>query len=285
MKDVPRTIINPQVRYRIRQSFYLSLVPLFCGLLLLLLLFVFAKLNLYYLEANGLILDPQVRDAYYLQVQVEFLGVVGFLFLQMLLTFAVAFVVMRWATAPFSTSYRLVELAINSPEPLKPMSRWLSESPKFDRVIWNFCQRVRGGEYDQERELDSYLKINFRFLVKFLIAAASLSVVTGYTTGIIFDVIYRHIVDLALQLIQNNRTLPHYFMAQSEILTEGAFLLSVVSFVAFTGIGIQISRYMANMIFVFSRAIQDDKFPITLRSSDVYADLSEMLNEGRKKIG
>jgi hypothetical protein len=38
------------------------------------------------------------------------------------------------------------------------------------------------------------------------------------------------------------------------------------------------------MIFVFSRSIQDDRFPITLRGNDCYRDLSALLNEARKKI-
>ncbi|MGE3262630.1 MAG: hypothetical protein AB7K68_12685 [Bacteriovoracia bacterium] len=282
--NIPLPRVNPQVSYQIRQAFLLSLVPLFCGMLLMLLLFVFAKLNLYYLEANGLILDSQVRDAYYLQVQVEILGVIGFLVAQTLMTAAVTFVVMRWATAPFTNAYRMLELAVNSPDAMKPMSRWLSESPKFDSVIFDFCRKIRGEQTAPAQETDTYFQINLRFLVKFLAATAALSVLTGYVTTIIFGTIYRHIVDLALQLVQSSRSMPHYFLAQEEILSDGAFLLSLISFAVFACLGIQIARYMANMVFVFSRAIQEDKFPITLRSNDVYKDLAAALNEARVKI-
>lgn len=283
-KKVPLPSINPQAKYRIRQSFLLSLVPLLCGIVLSLLLFVFAKLNLYYLEANGLILDGQIRDAYYLDVATEFLGVLGYLALQMLVTSLVAFVVMRWATAPFAAAYRLVELALNSAEGPRPFSRWLSESPRFDRVVWGFCQRLRQGGEKVELKTLPFFPLSFRFLVKFVIVAAGLSWATGYVMGIIFGSIYRHIVDLALRLVQNSPSLPHYFLAQEEILAEATLLLAGLSFLTFVVIGFRIARYMGNMIFVFSRAIREDKFPISLRSDDVYQDLAALMNEAREKI-
>lgn len=283
-KKIPFPVANLPVKYQVRMSVLLSLVPLLCGVLLMMLVFVFSKLNLFYLESNGLILDEQVRDAYYTQVQLEILGVIGYLLIQSVFTALLAYVAMRWATAPFANAYRMVEKFMNSPEEPQKQSRWLSESPAFDDMIFAFCQRLRAGDKVAPGRTVRMHYFNFRFLVKFLAMCAALSILTGYVMEIIFGVIYRHIVDLALQLIQSNQSMPHYFLAQSEILSQGAYLLSVVSFVAFTLFGLTISRYMANMIFVFSRAIQNDKFPLTLRGTDIYHDLGGILNEAYERF-
>jgi len=128
------TPIGPVGIYHLHYTLILSSVPFLCGLMMLLLISVFAKLNLYYLEANGLIVDEQVRDAYYSQVQTETMSVAGFLLLQIVVTALVSIIVMRWASAPFANAVRTVEQALEQPDLLRPRSRLLSESPFFDRV-------------------------------------------------------------------------------------------------------------------------------------------------------
>ena len=74
--------LGPVGRYHLKKILLLSSVTLICGIVLLLLLLVFSKLNLYYLESNGFPVDEELRDAYYSQVQTEAMGVGGFLLLQ-----------------------------------------------------------------------------------------------------------------------------------------------------------------------------------------------------------
>ena len=288
-KFANRTIIaplGPVARYNLKNTLLLTSVPLLCGVVLLLLLSVFAKLNLYYLEANGLIVDEEIRAAYYSQVQGETMGVAGLLLLQLAVTSVVSVVVMRWASAPFLNAARTVQTALLEPDKLKPSSRWLSESPFFDRVIWLFALRVKSGGKNQPRENSSRFVTNLLFLLKFWASFATLSVVTGYFMGFVIGSVYENIIGLAFALVKAN-SLPasqHFFAAQREILSDTTTITTLVSLVVYFVIGLAISRYMTTMIFVFTRAIEEDRFPVQLRNDDVYHGLASAMNDARAKI-
>lgn len=278
--------LGPIARYNLRYSIILTLVPFFCGLLLMLLLTVFAKLNLFYLEASGMLVNEQVRDAYFAQVQIETMSVAGFLLLQMIMTAAVSIVVMRWASAPFTSAMRTVETAMNSPDKLRPSMRLLSESPGFDRVIWLFALRVKNGGDNQIKESPMRFMANLLFLGKFVIAYTILSIVTGRFMGITIGIVYEKIVALAIQLVKNtNMTAAgHYFAAQQDVLQDAITITTVVSIVVYLLIGLNVARYMSTMIWVFSRALEEDRFPVQLRTDDVYHGLAASLNRARERI-
>lgn len=271
-------------KYHIRYTLMLSAVPLICGSLLLMLVSMFSKLNLYFLEANGLLLDEQVRDAYYKQVEIEMFSVLGYLGFQVLVTAIVSLLVMRWATSPFSVAQKTVQRALDNPDTLKPASHWLSESPMFDRMIWLFSLRVKSGGPNQIKE-PVHFGMNLPFLAKFTLSFGILSVCTGYVLSIIMDSVYKRIIDLALQLLRTNRVSSHYFTAQQDMLQDANTFTTGLAMVCYIFLGWQISRYMATMLFVFSRAMHEDKFPISLRSTDLYLGLAETMNKARNKIG
>ncbi len=270
-------------RYHLFYTFILSIVPLCCGLLLLMLISVFSNLNLYFLESNGLMLNEMVREAYFRQVESEMISVAGYLAFQVLVTSVVSFLVMRWATAPFSSAHKTVKTAMENPEGLRPSPRWLSESPAFDRIIWLFSLRVKSGGENQVKEMVRF-GTNLPFFAKFLLTFGVLSVSTGYVLSIIMDSVYKRVIDLALQLVKTNSTVSHYFLAQQDILVDANTVMICLSMFIYFVIGFHISRYMATMLFVFSRAIYEDKFPITLRSVDLYTELAEILNKARNRI-
>jgi hypothetical protein len=277
--------LKPLLKYQLSQTFLLSLVPLICGVLLLLLLMVFSKLNLYYLEANGLILDEQVRDAYFHQVQLELFDVVWFLVMQLVATSAAAFVVMRWASSPFLSAKKMVLIAGNAPEKLQPASKALTESHIFDRYIWSFCLRVKGGgENNLVNAPLPYTGVNFLFLLKFFLTFTMLSIVTGYVMNIILSSVYERIITLALELLRNTNTMGHYFLAQQDVLRDATYIMTSFSLVIYFFMGIHISKYMSEMIYVFSRALKEDRFPITLRGNDLYHDLADTMNQARMQI-
>jgi hypothetical protein len=269
--------------YHLFYTTILSLVPLCCGLLLLLLISVFSNLNLYFLESNGLILNDQIREAYYRQVEAEMFNVGGYLVFQVVVTATVSFLVMRWATAPFNSATQMIKTAMDSPENLRPASRWLSESPAFDRIIWLFCLRVKSGGENQVKDMVKF-GTNLPFFAKFILTFGSLSISTGYVLSIIMDSVYRRVIDLALQLVKSNSTVSHYFLAQQDILKDANNLMICISMFCYFLLGLQISRYMATMLFVFSRSVFEDKFPITLRNADLYTELAETLNKARNRI-
>lgn len=276
-------VLSGSAWYQLRQTLLLVSIPLLCGLLLLMIFLVFTRLNLYFLEANGLILDEQVRDGYFQQMEMEIGSVIGYLGLQLVVTFIASLVVMRWATAPFNTARRMIKTALESPDQLKPGSRWLSESPAFDRLVWQFALRIRSGGEGQATK-PRFIMINYPFLGKFLVVFGILSVSTGYVMSIIMDTVYGRVVELAIRLVSSRRPIGHYFIAQQEILQTANTFTIGLSMLLYLVLGLQISRYMNNMIFVFSRAIYDDRFPLTLRTNDIYGELADEMNKARKKI-
>jgi len=279
------TPLGPVARYHLRYSAMLTAVPFLCGLVLLLLLSVFAKLNLYYLEANGMLVNEHVRDAYYSQVQTETMSMAGFLLLQLVVTGIVSIVVMRWASAPFVNAIHTIETAVKNPESLRPSPRLLSESPFFDRVVWLFALRVKNGGENQIKESSSQFMANMFFFVKFMFTFSTLSVVTGYFMGITIGSVYSKIVNLAIQLVKNTNmsAAGHYFSAQEDVLQDATMITTVISIAIYLFIGLQISRYMSTMVYVFSRALEEDRFPIQLRTDDIYHGLASSLNRARER--
>lgn len=271
-------------RYQIKYILLLVSIPLFCGTLLLLLFYIFSELNLYFLEANGLVIDEQVREGYFQQLGIEISSVIGYLGLQLVATLVAAVVVMRWASAPFAGALKSISAALENKEAQsRGISRWLSESPAFERLIGQFSRNVRDGKNGSTAKPQAFAT-NYPFLLKFIVTFGILSLSTGYVMSIIMDSVYRRIVDLALQTVKANQFVGHYFVAQQEILQKANNFTVGLSVLLYFLVGLQISRYMGTMIFVFSRAIHEDRFPITLRGSDIYTDLADSLNEGRNRI-
>jgi hypothetical protein len=278
--------LGPIARYHLRYTLLLTAIPLICGTILTALLTVFAKLNLYFLESNGLLVDDQVREAYFNQVQIEVFNMVGHIGLHLFVTLVVAIVVMRWSSAPFLSAFRTVETALDKPEKLQPSVRWLSESPFFDRIIWLFSLRVKSGGENQVKKVEGDHITNFLFFGKFVLTFGVLSLLAGYTMGSTIGSIYERIVSLGVQLISrgNVSQAQHYFIAQAEILQDASFYMTLVSFGANLVVGWTISRNMATMIQVFSRALEEDRFPIQLRTNDIYHNLAHILNRARERI-
>lgn len=270
--------------YQIKYILLLVSIPLLCGTLLLLLFYVFAELNLYFLEANGLLLDERVREGYFQQLGIEIFSVIGYLGLQLLATLVAAVVVMHWASAPFTSALKTMKAALNQEEQKRSAyASWLSESPAFERIISQFSQSVRLGK-KSELSKPKVFVTNYPFLVKFVITFGILSLSTGYVMSIIMDSVYRRVVDLALQIVKANQYVGHYFVAQQEILQTANSFTVGLSLLLYFLVGLQISRYMGTMIYVFSRSIHEDRFPVTLRNTDIYNGLADALNEARTRI-
>jgi hypothetical protein len=271
-------------KYQIKFSLLLSMIPLLAGGALLLLLSAFSKLNLFFIEAHGVILGEQVREAYFQQVELEILSAAWLFLAQVGVTLVVSYVIMRWATAPFTAAEKMVETAMHRPKSLRPPPRWLSVSPRFDRYIWLFCLRVRSGGPNQIAGQEPFPGLNIFFLVKFCLAFAALTLVVGYAMGMILGSVHGKIVSIALQLVSRATVMGHYFMAQEEVLRDATYVLTSISLVLYLIIGLQLARYMANMIQVFSQALLRDEFPITLRSNDIYQGLASTLHQARQRI-
>ena len=117
-------------------------------------------------------------------------------------------------------------------------------------------------------------------------AFVTLSVLTGYSMGIVISSVYDRITALAFTLVKNSSLIAsqHFFAAEQDILYDATMITMFTSLVIYLVIGLQISRYMTSMIFVFSRAIEEDRFPVQLRLTDVYHGLATVLNRARDRM-
>lgn len=283
-KKVIVSPLGPIARYHLTYAFLLSLAPIVSFGVMTMLLSIFARLNLYFLEANGLILDSQVREAYYRQVEAQVLEVSGYFILQLFVTAIASYLVMRWASAPFRGAQAQIETALTNPEALRPRSRWLSESPDFDRLVWDFSLRIKNRTpHEPSKQVPAYAT-NISFLAKFLLAFGTLSVLTGSVLSIFLDAIYLRIVGLALQFVPAGKVKGHYFLEQQELMQDVTWLLTGTSLLYYLVLGIVISRYMGTMIWVFSRSLAEDRFPVTIRHTDIYPTLAQTMNDARAKL-
>lgn len=104
----------------------------------------------------------------------------------------------------------------------------------------------------------------------------------GQVTGIFIVTIYEKIVSLALQLVPSTQGTTHFYLAQQEMLLDAVNVAIVISILAYMVIGTHISRYMSNMIYVFTRSIREQKMPMYLRKPEIYHSLADTINEGSK---
>lgn len=259
-------------------------VPLLCAGVLTGLLFFFAQLNLYYLENSGLIVNEQIRDAYYKQVQLELIDVSWYVGALLLLTFCASVLIMNWAVSPFVNAERVLRKVHDNPDAKHDENDWLSESPAFHHVIWGLAQRLKDRAYAFDKIDEPRYRFNFRFMTKFVLSFFSVSVMTGYILGILLNTVYLKIVSLAVTLVRLNQR-SYFFMAQEELLKTGVTFMVVLSCFVYLLIGISVTRYMSNMVFVFTRAVKEHHFPLKLRDSDIYHSLADAISLAADKAG
>ena len=271
-------------RYRLKCSLLLTSVPLFCSIILTSLLFCFSQLNLYYLENGGLIVNDGVRKAYHDQINMELTDVGWYVMMLFAITFLVSFLLMGWAVSPFVNAEKVLRSALASPDKKLHETDWLSESPVFHKLIWGLAQRLKDRVFAFDDIAEPKYQFNYRFFLKFVVSFYTISVATGYVLGIILNTVYLKIVSLATHLVRMEQR-GYYFLAQEELLKAGVSLMVVISCLVYAVIGYYVTRYLGNMIFVFSRAIKQHHFPLKLRHSDVYHGLAAAISDVAKEAG
>jgi len=270
--------------FHVRWAIYLSSVPLISSLILVLLLFVFAKLNLFVLEGAGMVVDERLREAYYDTILLEMSPDLLLVGLLLLLTFAVGWISARWATSPFRDAEKLIWTALHEPAELRRPRKWLSESPEFEALLWSHSEKVAGRDPNAGGGRIPSVTFTPLFSLKFLAVFIPLAVVTGFFLGNVLTSAYMRIVSLALGLVRDPGVVQHYFLSQQEILTDATVLVSSFALLAYLLMGMSLSRYMATMIFVFARGIVEHRFPLKLRGTDIYNSLARTLNEANERL-
>lgn len=270
--------------YQLKCTLLLTCVPLLCSLSLSAILFFFAQQNLYFLENAGLIINEAIRQAYQDQIILELFEVLWMLFALYIFTFVLSYMLVGWAVSPFVNAERVLRDAIKDQSKVLVENDWLSESPSFHKVIWGLAQRTRDAKHPFDAIEEPKYRFSFRFFSKFALSFYAISVATGFTLGVILNTVYLKIVNLAISLVKMNQK-GHYFLAQEELLRVGTMLMVVLSCLVYVVIGYYLTRYMSNMLFVFTRAIKEHHFPLKLRDSDVYHDLADSISQVAHQCG
>ena len=271
---------NPVQRFRARYAIYLALVPLVCALVLLALVLIFAKLNLYHLEGSGVIIDPQVRTAYYDQVIEEVAPILGYFSLMLLLTLAVGWVVMNWATHPFRHAEEALRRLVVEKKRIEIDMNWQTESLDFEQTVQAYIDAVSSkSKLEKSSEPTVRYTLNYKFLFKFIAVFLPVSIITSMILRIVVESVYGKIVSLALNLLHGRTIQSHYILAQQEVLDDTQNIMLIVSVFAYFLIGRYLSHHISTMIFVFTRAMRETKFPVKLRPTDIYHSLADVLNQ------
>lgn len=265
-------------RYQLTYSLLLTSVPLICAVGLMALLLFFGQLNLYFLENGGLMVNDSVRQAYFDQMQLEVQDVWWLMGTLFTLTFGVSYFLMGWAVSPFVNGENLLRSALNSDRKMAEEENWLSESPIFHRMIWGLAQKLRDKNHSLESAEKVKYRFNYRFFTKFVLSFSLVSLGTGFVLGIILNTVYVKIVSLAITLMRMNNN-SHFFIAQEQLLRSGVIYMVILSCFVYAIIGVSVTRYMSNMLFVFSRAVEKGHFPLELRDSDIYHGLAHAISD------
>lgn len=276
--------LSPVETFKFRFAIFLSLVPLVASLLPFALVLIFSKLNVYYLEGNGVIIDPRVRTAYYDQVITEVLPLVGYFAALLVFTFPISWIVMNWATYPFVTAENTLKRALSSGKAGESESNWQTESVDFDETVdayvSSFVSKDRPGKLQEPTVRYS---LNYKFLFKFVVVFVPLSVISTIVLRVLIDSVYGKIVSLAINLLHGRSIQSHYILAQQEVLEDAQNIMFGISVIAYAVFGRFLSHHISTMIFVFTRAMRENKFPIRLRPTDIYHSLADTLNEIQSK--
>lgn len=268
------------LRYQLKNAAILSSVPILVIILLLAMLSVFVKLNIYYLEALGIPINDQLRFAYFDQVFNEVVYAGKYILELIAAVFIVSFILMRWAISPFVRAEKFTRKNVLEDDSWEEKQfAHFSEHPGFDQIVNQFVQACRT---KTEMVIDSpidQIPWNQRFFIKFMIAFGLLSYLSGKILSSVFFLAYERVVALSISLVPADKLVSHYFVAQQEILSDIVNFGVYVSIIIYFFLGRGISRYMAANIYIFSRAISEQKFPIILRKRDIYIRLADTLNK------
>ena len=266
-------------RYKWRMACVFSLVPFIANLFVFILVMVFTKLNLYHIEAQGALVNEQVREAYYSQVFGELLAQAPNVGLLGLAVFIVGYITMNWATSPFVRARKYVDHKVLKAKMKKrKLSLSVAEDPVFEQLVGEYCEQILTGVSIQANLREVTRPWILRFLAKITITFSMVSFLSGISLGSLVFMIHEKIVTLSLQLIHGRKISGHFFNAQEEILQDSIqFTVFIVFFANFL-IGRSVYRFMHINLYAFSKAIAEDRFPIAIRSNEVYYTLAESLN-------
>lgn len=279
LPKVPRVF-----RYKIMMASVLTAVPLAITAIVIVLLLVFTKLNLYHIESVGVLINEDVRDAYYDQVFDRMQEVAPQMAGLILAIFVISFIMMNWATSPFERARAHVERTVlKHAKRKRQYDLEVSEDPVFEQLVREFCTQVNTGESLGATLTVDKRPLNLRFITKFALTFSAVSFLSGLSFSSLFLVAYDKIVSLSIHLVQGKQLSAHYYNAQQEILADTLNGSVVIALFIYFWIGRHIYKYLNLNLYAFSKAISEQRFPIAIRRREVYHEFADSLNRAYAK--
>lgn len=270
--------------YKLRLAFSIALVPVITSVMVAALLFIFLKLNLFHMEALGLVINEQVRGAYYDQIIRELSAELPTLTILVTAIFLLGFIVITWAVSPFVRAERLIRrTCLSSTHKEFRYDVHFSEDANFDALIRDFIQEVESGLPVEPTGIIVRRRTQWRFVIEYFLVFGVISALSGAVFSAVFLSVYERVVSLSLQLVMVRNLKGHYFNAQQDVLTDILNFTVTFSFVAYLWIGRVVHRHISINLYVFSRVIAEARFPIPLRSGQTFYGLADALNRAYQK--
>jgi hypothetical protein len=226
------------------------------------------------------IIDIQVRTAYYDRVISEIMPLLGYFGILLLLTFAISWIVMSWANHPFVSAEKALNALLNEKKRVELDQGWQAESLDFEQTVQAYIDAVDLKQ--KPAKLDEPVvrySLSYKFLFKFAAVFIPMSLLSSLSLRIIVESVYGRIVSLALNLLHGRTIQSHYILAQQEVIEDALTAVLLLTIFSYALIGRNISHHISTMIFVFTRAMREGKFPIRLRPADIYHRLADVLNK------
>lgn len=265
--------------YKMRAASAIAFVPFFTAVFLLCLVFIFLRLNLYHLEALGLVINDQIRGAYFDLIFREVIAELPKVGIFIAAIFCLGFIVVNWAVSPFVRAERLIRNRCLSGKYREfRYDVHFSENKTFDTLVNDFVMQVEDGLPLEADNRVIRRRLQWRFLFEYIVVFGLVSAISGAVFSSIFLTVYERVVSLGLQLVMVRNLRGHYFNAQQELLTDVLNFSITFSFLAYVWIGLAIRRHLSINLFVFSRVIAERRFPIPMHSRQTYYGLADALN-------
>lgn len=270
--------------YKLRVATSIALVPMLTAAMVAALLFIFLKLNLFHMEALGLVINEEVRGAYYDHVIRELMVEIPTILTLIIAIFFLGFIVVSWAVSPFVRAERLIRrTCLSSHDREFRYDVHFTEDANFDALVRDFVQEVESGLPVEPTGLIVRRRTQWRFLFEYFLVFGVISALSGAVFSAVFLSVYERVVSLSLQLVMVRNLKGHYFNAQQDMLADILNFTVTFSFVAYLWIGRVVHRHLSVNLYVFSRVIAEARFPIALRPGQTFYGLADALNRAYQK--
>lgn len=259
--------------------------------------FIVARLDIAFFEANGMIQNAELRSAFYYQIFELDLMTLGLLALGLAGVSAVSYLFAQSQTNYFRKLSAILHHLANTGE--APMAKNMGNfTPYIERWLNVTSLRMRGEKEDTVKTLITGAikdwppspRVSWSDLAQFVLGSAALACLFAVLCLTFFLRVNQKVVDLAHRLVRFSSVQgPQFLHEQAEIVTFVAWTVLFLMLVAFSITGYRYGKLMANSSYSILRDLRrfmegNTKQRLLLRSGDLGKEHVPSLNKALDKI-